>query len=727
MDGTNAARMERQSTGACLALVVLAALLVSAGAMFVPASSNAHVYWTNYGDGSIGRANNDATHANQNVITGLRSPVGVAVNGSHAFISQQAASTIARANLDGTGLNLEFISGTQDPYQLAANGSHLYWSAFQGAYSVSRAKLDGTGFDPKFVTGGSPVGLALSSGDVEDSGYVYYSNVHTNTIGRARLGANPRVGEHEFIRGANNPNGLAVDDKYVYWTNTGAGTIGRARLDGTDVDQSFIIGASTPFTVAVDREYVYWTNFSAHTIGRARLDGSEVKQDFITGAKQPAGLAVDDRWTGPDGDGDGTPDAGDNCPSISNADQANNDRDSLGNACDSDREGSGGYGGIGTNVIDPRGEIEGETGSWAIDTSNPATTAGVLSSIDYWSSRSGQIRFFVTDAASTVKWVSPEITTASSGRQSYGLYSPIRVAAGDRIGVYWPESPVLAYEEDFGAVELGSGGSAAPVRRDTLRSRGSAARTYSFGAKVHAFSPLFTASATLGIGSPTHALMNRQHLDGSSRFWVVDNGQPATRSGTIRNVWYYAAATGDIGFFLVDPANRIKHISLGVSASATGLRSTFSFSIIGGTWRVAPGDRLGFWSEGTGVIPYDVGTSTVAFSAGSPGSPGNALKPARSYSRFYSFGASITPDAPGLLGNSLTRCKKPGARITDLVASNVGCGTARKVARATQRGTRVTGFKCKSKRHKRGRAYTCTKGTAQHGISAQLTFVVLRR
>jgi hypothetical protein len=704
--------MTGMSTAGAVRKWSVAAMVVLAGVVCAAAPADAHVYWTNAGDGTISRSNNDGSGTVQNLVTGLRTPVGVAVNGSHLFISQQAQTTIARANLDGSGLDQNFISGTRDPYQLATDQSQLYWAAFQFGYSVSRANLDGSGFNPTFVQGGSPVGLAI------DLRYVYYGNVGTNTIGRAAKFDGGGV-NHSFITGASNPNGVAVDNRYVYWTNTATGTIGRARLDGTEVEQDFIIGASAPIVVAVDGRYVYWTNYSGQSIGRARLDGGAVDQNFITGARSPVGLAVDARWSGPDGDGDGTPDGADKCPTTPDADQRNADRDSLGDACDTDRHGGAEFPTtIGTAGIGPREFMDDRAGSWVVDSSRPAKVAGVITSIDYWASASGKIRFFVSDPAGTVKWVSPVVTTASWGQRAYVLYSPITVDAGDRLGVYWSGNPVISYEEEIGTVVYGAGGSGPPVRRGSITSDGTAERTYAFGARVR--SPLFTTSSTARIGAPGFGIRNRAKLDTATDLDVISTGLPATQAGTISSVQFYAAARGNLRFFLADSRNNIKYITAGLRADTLGWQQTYEFWLTGGPWSVAPGDRLGYWAEGAGVIPYDEGISEIAYAFGYPG---RGLNLAGSASRIYSYGASVE-GAPlfSSAGRPATKVCRSTGRVTRLVAKNVGCATAGRVARARANGRRARGFSCRSKRAPRGRTFTCRK----RGSAGEVRFVLLR-
>lgn len=70
----------------------------------------------------------------------------------------------------------------------------------------------------------------------------------------------------------------------------------------------------------------------------------------------PGSFTVDVAAPVTDTDGDGVPDASDNCPAVANADQANADGDSLGDACDTNSYAPA----VGTAAVDANGD-EGDT------------------------------------------------------------------------------------------------------------------------------------------------------------------------------------------------------------------------------------------------------------------------------------------------------------------------------------------------------------------------------
>ena len=259
--------------------------------LFFVGSAEAHVYWANNADTTIGRANLDGTGVNQSFIGGATLPCGVAVDGTHVYWGNVGAGTIGRANLDGSGADQSFIGDQVGPCGVAVDAAHVYWADTNGT-AIVRANLDGSGANQFIDNIDAPCGIAV------DGAHVYWGTVAAGTIGRANLdGSGVNQG---FIGGASATGacGVAVDGAHVYWSNGGAGTIGRANLDGTGVNQGFIAGAPRPCGVAVDGAHLFWTNADDGTIGRANLDGTGVNQSFIGGATLPCGVAVDADPTG---------------------------------------------------------------------------------------------------------------------------------------------------------------------------------------------------------------------------------------------------------------------------------------------------------------------------------------------------------------------------------------------------------------------------------------------
>jgi virginiamycin B lyase len=225
--------------------IALAALLSLA---FAP-RAEALIYWSNFGDTTIGRANLDGTGVDKTFIDPNGSPTGLAVDEAHVYWASpfggaDLIDSIGRANLDGTGVDHNFIAGANLPTAVAVDDAHVYWANW-GTDSIGRANLDGTGVDQGLIPAGGPFGVAV------DATHVYFDSGR-DSIGRANLdgtGVDP-----SFIAAASFPQGVAVDDAHVYWT-TGRDSIGRANLDGTGVDPSFIAGVSAG-NVAVDAAHV---------------------------------------------------------------------------------------------------------------------------------------------------------------------------------------------------------------------------------------------------------------------------------------------------------------------------------------------------------------------------------------------------------------------------------------------------------------------------------------
>jgi virginiamycin B lyase len=78
-------------------------------------ASARHVYWTDRGSNTIGRADVGGSSATQSFITGANDTRGVAVDSGHIYWANLASNTIGRADLDGQHANQSFITGAQFP------------------------------------------------------------------------------------------------------------------------------------------------------------------------------------------------------------------------------------------------------------------------------------------------------------------------------------------------------------------------------------------------------------------------------------------------------------------------------------------------------------------------------------------------------------------------------------------------------------------------------------
>ncbi|MFL5893308.1 MAG: choice-of-anchor D domain-containing protein [Solirubrobacterales bacterium] len=259
-------------------------LLVTLG---VAAPAGAHIWWTNQGSDSIGRARPNGEVAIRNFIATADAPHGVAIDDGHVYWAQGASrGSIGRARLNGSGATQNFIRTGENVRGVALDSFGIYWSHLvSGAGAIGRANLDGSGVNPIFIsTSGPPCGVAV------DPDKLYWANSgDPGALGRAH---GPFDVDPTFINAGGDPCGVAVTNDYIYWANRGGNTIGRAWRDGTHVRQSFI-PAQGACGVAVNESRIYWTSTATNSIGAARLDGTGINPFLIKGASAPCGIAVD--------------------------------------------------------------------------------------------------------------------------------------------------------------------------------------------------------------------------------------------------------------------------------------------------------------------------------------------------------------------------------------------------------------------------------------------------
>lgn len=204
----------------------------------------------------------------------------IAVDAEHIYWSDFYESTIGRANLDGTDVENDFISLPEGQYPcgLAVDSNFIYW-ANRATDTIARARLDGSDLDRFFIrTEPYPCGVAV------DEASVYWSSETEHDIWRTDIAG---LGGPELVidEAEGDPCGIALEGNHLYWANGAGGAIGRANLDGSEALPKLITGLRYPVSLAIEAGHLYWVNAPAddRSVGRSNLDGSDVVKDFIPG------------------------------------------------------------------------------------------------------------------------------------------------------------------------------------------------------------------------------------------------------------------------------------------------------------------------------------------------------------------------------------------------------------------------------------------------------------
>jgi hypothetical protein len=238
--------------------------------------------------------------------------LGVAVDPKGEFIywAEPQKGTIARANLKapdpGATVEPEYLDTGEtenETFDKKGNGS------IQKGHSIPRYVALGPcaeGGECVYWTNTGPLGNN-ASGNSDGNNPI----AGGGTIGRATIGATGAEDPHpEFIKGASDPQGIAVEQEHLYWTNSAAGhggnKLARAELGGGGVEMSFIQLGDTirPHGLAANATNLYFaaqTN-NGYAVRRVPLAGGAEEFFGVSPTSKLSGIAVDSShvyWAAP--------------------------------------------------------------------------------------------------------------------------------------------------------------------------------------------------------------------------------------------------------------------------------------------------------------------------------------------------------------------------------------------------------------------------------------------
>jgi hypothetical protein len=228
---------------------------------------------------AIGTANSE-TGAIENAEFLPKHAVGVAVDAKYIYWADPAKGTIGRAELSNpASANDAFI--TPGPVE----------------YEVEPGVMESVESTPRYVAVDAEHVYWTNTGRTEANGLPISG---TGTIGRAKvIGDEVSEIKPDFIRGASNPEGIAVNATHIYWANAilggiGTNSIARATLDGGTVDEGFFKTSSgVPRGVALSPTHIYFSyNEEGNDIGYVRrmtLDGED-EVGFVVGKAGVGGV-----------------------------------------------------------------------------------------------------------------------------------------------------------------------------------------------------------------------------------------------------------------------------------------------------------------------------------------------------------------------------------------------------------------------------------------------------
>lgn len=179
-----------------------------------------HLLWTDSASGTVDMCNTvgaSCTGTLTTLVSGLKSPAGVAVDATDVYFSDTGAGVVGKAPLAG-GSSTTLSMGLTRPLGIAIQGETAYFVQYLGGVVNS------------VPTGGGT----------------------TSTLATAQI----------------KPGGLAVDSERVYWVDSSmTGEVASCPLAGCPAaGPTLLATGDLPYAVALDATRVYWVDFGSGTV-----------------------------------------------------------------------------------------------------------------------------------------------------------------------------------------------------------------------------------------------------------------------------------------------------------------------------------------------------------------------------------------------------------------------------------------------------------------------------
>ncbi|APR74895.1 Putative serine/threonine-protein kinase pknH [Minicystis rosea] len=204
-----------------------------------------HVYWVNYGNGTVMRA---PVHggAPEVLRAGQRGPRSVAVSADRVYWTNRNDGTVRLLDEGGEST---LASAQTQPGALALDAENVYWAERGGRRLMAISMRGGA---PRSLAYGpeTPIGIAV------DAKRVYWVEYDGGRVMSVLLkGGRSTV----LASGQRHPLAIAVDGERVYWTNQDEGTVMSVPLEGGSATR-LCSGQAWPVSLSLDDVSLYWTN-----------------------------------------------------------------------------------------------------------------------------------------------------------------------------------------------------------------------------------------------------------------------------------------------------------------------------------------------------------------------------------------------------------------------------------------------------------------------------------